>query len=544
MAAALRALPRIIADRTRIQAERIVADADILPRFGRNLEAVSSVSSYKHLQHVLAEAHDLSELFRTRTRLLIIGHEAIARNMSGPAVRVLEMGRALSAVARVTIATPTAAEVEDTRVTFATFTAGDHASLRRIAEDADVLLVQGFTLSQYPFLKSLHVPVIVDLYCPFTLEHLEQLRARGSAPEALRDAAGVLGVQNDQLRDGDFFLCASEAQRDFWIGALHSHGRINPLTYAEDPTLRRLIDVVPFGLPEESATAAAAQAQAAANEPNTPVMKGVRPGIAATDRVLLWAGSMLDWQDPLTLIRAMADLVQRGRRDIKLFFMGTRHPNPLVSPMKVVEDSRVLAQQLGVLDTHVFFNDWVPYDQRARYLVEADLGVSTHRDHLETQFSFRTRMLDYIWAGLPIVCTSGDFFAGLIAGRGAGLIVPPGDVTALSQAIADVLDDPAKTSSARAALQALREELRWSTVVAPLARYCAQPAFAADRAPAMQAFRSRLEQQYRGSKWLKRTALRLGLSEYRIERLKASSLGRAAMTAQGRLALYRARRSS
>jgi hypothetical protein len=185
----------------------------------------------------------------------------------------------------------------------------------------------------------------------------------------------------------------------------------------------------------------------------------------------------------------------------------------------------------------------VPYDQRARYLVEADLGVSTHCDHLETHFSFRTRMLDYIWAGLPIVCTRGDFFAGVVESRGAGLTVPPGDVTALSRAIADLLDDPAKTTDARARLQALREELRWSTVVAPLARYCAQPAFAADRAPAMRAFRSRLEQQYRGSKWLKRTALRFGLSEYRIERLKQSSVGRAAMAAQSRLALHRARRA-
>ena len=32
-------------------------------------------------------------------------------------------------------------------------------------------------------------------------------------------------------------------------------------------------------------------------------MKGVRPGIGASDKVLLWAGSLLDWQDPLTLIR-------------------------------------------------------------------------------------------------------------------------------------------------------------------------------------------------------------------------------------------------
>jgi GT2 family glycosyltransferase/glycosyltransferase involved in cell wall biosynthesis len=545
MGMGLTALPRIIGDRAAAQAARRTPDSEILPRFGRDLEAVSSVSSYKRLQHVLTEAHDLPELFRTRTRLLIIGHEAIATNMSGPAVRVLEMGRALSSVARVTIATPFPSSLEDARVTFATFQPQDPAGLRRLAEDADVLLVQGFTLAQYPFLKTLHVPVIVDLYCPFTLEHLEQLRARQTnSAAAQQDAAGVLGVQNDQLRDGDFFICASEAQRDFWIGTLHSHGRINPLTYADDPTLRRLIDVVPFGLSEESAAAAASHAQQLTHEPGRNVMKGVRPGISATDRVLLWAGSMLDWQDPLTLIRAVADLaLARGRRDIKLLFMGTKHPNPLVSPMRVIEESRALAQQLGVLDTHVFFNDWVPYDQRARYLVEADIGVSTHRDHLETHFSFRTRMLDYIWAGLPIVCTRGDFFAGLVEARDIGVTVPPADVAALSQALADLLDDPAKTAAMKRRLDALRFELRWSTVTAPLARYCAQPHFAADRAPAMRAFRSRLEQQYRGAKWLKRTALRLGLSEYRIERLKQSGVGRAAMTVQSRLALHRARRS-
>jgi glycosyltransferase involved in cell wall biosynthesis len=550
-AAALAALPRLVRDRAAVQAARRVPDAQILPRFGRSLEAVSSVGSYKRLQQLLSEALGLPELFRTRTRVLIIGHEAIAANMSGPAVRVLEMGRALASVARVTIATPMAAAVEDPHVTFATFSPTEAAGLRRLAEDADVLLVQGFTLAQFPFLETMHVPLIVDLYCPFTLEHLEQMRARGAAAgsaaadalaAAQRDAAGVLGVQNDQLRDGDYFICASEAQRDFWIGTLHSHGRINPLTYADDPTLRRLIDVVPFGLPEESVTTAASRAQAAVNEPGRPVMKGVRPGISATDRVLLWGGSMLDWQDPLALIRAVGELA-RARQDIKLLFMGTRHPNPLVSPMQVVGESRALAQQLGLLDTHVFFNEWVPYDQRARYLVEADLGVSTHRDHIETHFSFRTRMLDYIWAGLPIVCTRGDFFAGLVETRGLGVTVPPGDVTALSRALADVLDDPAKTSAARSRLHALQHELRWSAVIAPLARYCAQPHFAADRAPSMRAFRSRLEQQYRGSKWLKRTALRFGVSEYRIERLKQSGVGRAAMAAQTRLALHRARRS-
>ncbi len=590
MATALATLPRLIQDRAAVQRARRVPDADILPLFGRNLEAVSALGSYKQLQRTLSEVHELPELFRARTRLLIVGHEAIATNMSGPAVRVLEMGRALAAVARVTIATPAVVEIGDPRVTFASFDPKDASGLKRLAEDADVVLVQGFTLAQYPFFESLHIPIIVDLYCPFTIEHLEQIRARTigtAAPEQLaaaqQDAAGVLGVQNHQLRVGDFFLCASEAQRDFWIGALHSHGRLNPLTYGDDPTLRRLIDVVPFGLPEEDAAAAATRAalartaavgsevgevgagvplrsrppvarNAADAEANVgadalglttaavePVMKGVRPGIGPNDRVLLWGGSMLDWQDPLTLIHAVAELA-KTRSDVKLLFMGTKHPNPAVSPMRVVEESRALAERLGLLDTHVFFNDWVPYDQRARYLVEADIGVSTHRDHLETHFSFRTRMLDYIWAGLPIVCTRGDFFASLVEARGLGATVPPGDAGALAHTLATLLDDSVARFQIRSRVETLQDELRWSIVVAPLAAYCAQPYFAADRAPAMRAFRDRLERQYGGAKWLKRTALRFGLSEYRIERLKQSSVGRAAMAAQTRLALRRARR--
>ena len=44
----------------------------------------------------------------------------------------------------------------------------------------------------------------------------------------------------------------------------------------------------------------------------------------------------------------------------------------------------------------------------ANFLLEADIGVSTHVDHVETAFSFRTRILDYLWAVPPVVTTTGD----------------------------------------------------------------------------------------------------------------------------------------
>ena len=45
---------------------------------------------------------------------------------------------------------------------------------------------------------------------------------------------------------------------------------------------------------------------------------------------------------------------------------------------------------------------------------EADLGVSAHRDHLEARYAHRTRLLDYLWAGLPVVATRGDALAELV----------------------------------------------------------------------------------------------------------------------------------
>ena len=37
---------------------------------------------------------------------------------------------------------------------------------------------------------------------------------------------------------GDFFLCARDKQRDFWLGQLAAVGRVNPVTYDADETLR------------------------------------------------------------------------------------------------------------------------------------------------------------------------------------------------------------------------------------------------------------------------------------------------------------------
>jgi glycosyltransferase involved in cell wall biosynthesis len=151
-------------------------------------------------------------------------------------------------------------------------------------------------------------------------------------------------------------------------------------------------------------------------------------------------------------------------------------------------------------------------------------------------------MLDYIWARLPIVCTDGDVFAGLVRREGLGAVVPPGDVAGLARALDRLLGDAAARVAAREALGRVGREMQWSRVVAPLARFLGQPRSAADHAEGLARVRADLAGGYRVSKWLKRTALRLGVSERRVEQLKRLKAVEAAMILRNRLALARARR--
>lgn len=89
-------------------------------------------------------------------------------------------------------------------------------------------------------------------------------------------------------------------------------------------------------------------------------------------------------------------------------------------------------------------------------------------------------MLDYLWAGLPIVATQGDAFAELIEREGLGLTVPAEDPAALEQALSRLLEDWEFAEECRAQVAEVRERFRWSLVLDPLVSYCRHPQPAPD----------------------------------------------------------------
>jgi hypothetical protein len=459
-------LPALTASRAGVQSSRRVPDRAIWSLFGR-VDAIPQDDQYYAQGHEnLVEAFAVTEP-TPATRVLIITGDPIGVRMAGPAIRAWHIAEALAESNEVLLVTLAGLEPVSAPFQLRHLRAGDNRAFEPLENWADIILFQGHAMAAFPALAETSKIVIADIYDPMHLEQLEQGRELPAATwdKQVADATDVL---NQQLERADFLVCASDRQRMFYLGQLSALGRINPANYSEDPDLDGLLALAPFGL------------DAVQPVHERAVLKGVKPGIGTDDKLLLWGGGLYNWFDPLSLIRAVAALSER-HDNVRLFFQGTKHPHPGVPEMEIVSRSRQLAAELGVLDSSVFFNDeWVDYADRQNYLTEADAGVSTHFSHVETTFSFRTRILDYLWAGLPMVVTEGDSFAELVEKESLGIVVPAGDVDALSAALESVLFDGTVRDIARENVARVRERFLWSNTLAPIVQFVADPHHARD----------------------------------------------------------------
>jgi glycosyltransferase involved in cell wall biosynthesis len=371
--------------------------------------------------------------------------------MAGPGIRYLWFARELAKLGHeVRLVVPFPTDLADEQFEVVVANPWSSYLMGKLGLEHESVVTQRLPVPTMLALARSHTRVVYDFYSPLTIESAAFAQAN---PQAKAEAALNRLTVRVALENGDAFACASERQRDLWLGALAEAGRISPSSYRRDPTFRSLVDVVPFGI-----------------EPNPPlstqpVLKGVFPGIGIEDKVVLWGGGIWNWLDPLTVIRAVHRL---ARPDVKLLMLGTNRPNPGIPEMAMQGRAEALAEKLGLLGTSVFFKrGWVPYAERGAYLLEADVGVSAHLNELEARFAYRTRLLDCIWAGLPIVTTVGDSLSELVERRGLGRVVGYGDVAGYSAALEGVLRQ--RRESYTAAFISVRRGLEWPVAVERLA---------------------------------------------------------------------------
>lgn len=386
-----------------------------------------------------------------RPRVLVISADHVGESMAGAGIRAYELARALQPHADVTLAAVEERTSPLPDVDVVTYRVFEPRDLKPHIKAADAIVARPQWPDVAHWLKHSGARLVFDLYNPEPFEVLEFLAERGQVRGVVQ--ALTLDRITEAFRIGHHFMCASGKQRDMWLGAMLAERLIRPQVYDRDPSLLSTIDAVPFGVPDEP--------------PKRTGAPGPRErfGLAPDAEIVLWNGGIWKWLDAPTAIRATAELVER-RPNAHLVFMAAASDRAQAA----ADEARATASELGLLDSHVHFNDeWVAYGERANWLLDSDCAISTHVEHLETRFAFRTRVLDCFWSGLPIVCTQGDELAERIERDDLGGTAAQGDPHALAAALERVLERGRAEYARRLAVAAT--DHAWNRVVEPLVRW-------------------------------------------------------------------------
>jgi GT2 family glycosyltransferase/glycosyltransferase involved in cell wall biosynthesis len=457
-------LPSLTESRNKIQATRKRSDGEMVALFRQALEPAYPWPRYLEGYQKLMDVFNIESSFgRERKRVLVVTGEPLSENLAGPAIRALEISKFLVQDFDVLLATTKGNSLKhETVSTIST----RHRKLNLLVDWADIVIFQGLLISENPWLADTEKILIADVYDPFHLEILEQRKQQG-INDRLKGSRDTTDALNRQLRRADYFICASERQRSLWLGQLAAEGRVNPYTYDASSDLRRLIDVVPFGVSSKSP-----------EKKSDPIRK-LFPQIKSDDVIALWAGGVYDWLDPQVIVKAVKKL---NNSKLKLVFMGLKHPNSDIPEMSAVQELRDLSNELSMTNNSVFFvEDWINYEERAQFLLSADFGVSAHKEHIETQFSFRTRLLDHFWTGLPTISTTGDTLAEVIEANNAGLTVQISDVDGWVSALSIMISDESLRKTFKANSLQLSRNYTWNKVLEPLYKFIKTATPAADR---------------------------------------------------------------
>jgi glycosyltransferase involved in cell wall biosynthesis len=399
------------------------------------------------------------------TRALLVCPEPLGHHQpAGIGIRFLEMAKVLLADGHeVTLLSRDAGAVTGCRVDAIT-----PQSLNRHTGQADVAVVQGHAANDL-FAHGVTIPTVVDLYDPFIVENLHYYPTRG-AEVFTHDHATLM----QSLLRGDLFLCASEAQRLFYLGTLLAAGRLNPIAFENDPHFDALIRIAPFGVPPGNVSGATAV-----------------PGVLF--------GGIYDWYDPILAIDAVA-VARASLPDITLTF--TTHPNPSLTPQWKLAEAIEHARRNGYGFVH--FEPWVAYEQRATFYRRFGAALLTFPQSIETDLSMRTRVYDYLWAGLPIVTSAAPGTDELLARYGAGEIVRFGSPATFAAALVRVLGDD--STRMREGARRFVEENQWSHALQPLVDFVRAPRID----PQKDAFAATLQVPERSRSFLDRIKRRIG----------------------------------
>jgi glycosyltransferase involved in cell wall biosynthesis len=82
-----------------------------------------------------------------------------------------------------------------------------------------------------------------------------------------------------------------------------------------------------------------------------------------------------------------------------------------------------LARSLGV-ENIVHFEGFIPYSDLPVLLAKGDIGIATSRENAFRMYASPLKIVEYMAAGLPVICSGGGEAEQMVNESGAGMIIP------------------------------------------------------------------------------------------------------------------------
>lgn len=165
-------------------------------------------------------------------------------------------------------------------------------------------------------------------------------------------------------------------------------------------------------------------------------------GGATRTKVVLYVGRLDPYKNVVTLVRAFAELRRKLETPLHLLLIGPADPR--------YPEAKNVARDFGILDHVTFIHSASAPELLAAY---RDSSVLVSPSSYE---GFGLPVVEAMKCGTPVICTTGGAQPE-IAGD-AALVIPPADVTALTEAMRKVLtDDACRRELVSAGLSRARE---------------------------------------------------------------------------------------
>jgi glycosyltransferase involved in cell wall biosynthesis len=290
------------------------------------------------------------------------------------------------------------------------------------------------------------VQLILDAYVPIYVE-VSAREAKDLESDYIHYMADVARY-NHVLKRGDYFLCASQTQKIYYTGVLSALGIINPRSYRED----RLI-IAPFGIHNLPAKAT-----------HNPYKK---LGIKDSDFLVIWFGGLYPWFKVDEFLDAIKEL--SANQKIKFVIVGGKNPfNPNPDLARQYDKAVAFAKKEKIINKGLSFVDWVDFEDRINWYKRANVVISINNPGEENTFSWRTRVMDYVWGELPILTNGGDPLSEQLLEANAAVRLEALSSKSIVTAINNMIEHPDATEQTKRSLIKLKETYYWDKLVAPI----------------------------------------------------------------------------